>query len=120
MWESIERKIEYKRNLKKVNQMAESEQDKENLGRVLNRLMEIEDRFSKALDSQSFKTKFHPTFMTQDEYNDLYLIGQEFRQLRFTESSYLNRLFPDKKKLKEIEFWMERNQPDYIPFPDFF
>ena len=120
LMELYQRKIEYQGYRRKSNEIAESEEDKTSLVAVLEKLAGIENKFSRALDSLSFKTKFHAAFMTEYEYANLYLIGQEFKQLRFNESDYLKRIFTDGKKLKQIESWMEKNEPDYVPFSKFF
>ncbi|MEA3514840.1 MAG: hypothetical protein U9R34_05155 [Nanoarchaeota archaeon] len=118
--ETIMRDKKFLQYSKRVESIAESEDEKKQMINALDSLRDIQNRYSLALDGLSFKTKFHPVFMTHDEYTALYGIEKDYRILKFTERSLFDKIFPDYKKFEEIENWMDNNQPDYNPFSDFF
>lgn len=111
------RKAEHRRYRKRAHQIAESDEDMENLNNILDQLRHIEDDYDRTLDSLSFLTQLHPAFMKPDEYHTLQQKLSQYRSFRFLEGDTLYRIFPDGKCLDEIDSWMERNaRPDYIPF----
>lgn len=118
--ETIMRNNEFSQYLIRVESIAESENEKKQMINAVDSLRDIQDRYSLALENLSFKTRFHPVFMTHDEYSTLHEIEQDYRILKFTEKPSFDKIFPDNKKFEEIENWINRNQPDYNPLSDFF